>query len=151
MSYGFCGMLRRYRNFDIVRLAGPYQSARAPARAPAPTDFFGATLALIVCFRDCRLCNECDHVPRDGSTTFSDLIGKLGVLRVSCSKRHRSGCYRLNRLIERRGRDAKIVYFLGEIAGDCPKRAAVNWNDRCQAQRPDLPRVLYEYSWKRFL
>jgi len=90
-------------------------------------------------------------MPHDSSTTFSDLIGELGVLRVSCSKRHRSGCCRLNRLIERRDRDAKIVDFLGEIAGACPKRAAVNWNDQCQAQWPDLPRVLYEYSWKRFL
>ena len=73
------------------------------------------------------------------------------MLRVSCSKRHRNGCYRLNRLIERRDRDAELVDFLDEIAGDCPKRAAVNWNERCLAQCPDLPRVLYEYSWKRFL
>ncbi|MFZ0399507.1 MAG: hypothetical protein WAL03_00295, partial [Pseudolabrys sp.] len=55
------------------------------------------------------------------------------MLRVSCSKRHRNGCYRLNRLIERRDRDAELVDFLDEIAGDCPKRAAVNWNDRCLA------------------
>jgi hypothetical protein len=39
-------------------------------------------------------------MPRDGATVFSDLIGKLDVLRVSCGKCHRSGCYKLNRLVE---------------------------------------------------
>ncbi len=83
-------------------------------------------------------------MPRDGAIIFSDLIGKLDLLRVSCTKCGRDGCYGLNRLIEKRGRDAKIVDWLGEIAGDCPKRITdtVNWNDRCQAQCPDLPKVL---------
>ena len=48
-------------------------------------------------------------MPRDGATIFSDLIGKLDMLRVACEKCGRDGCYGLNRLIERRGRDAKLI------------------------------------------
>jgi hypothetical protein len=81
-------------------------------------------------------------MPRDGAIIFSDLIGKLDVLRVSCTKCGRNGSYRLNRLIEDRRRDAKVVDWLDEIAGDCPKRHSVSWNDRCQARCPDLPKVL---------
>ena len=36
-------------------------------------------------------------MPRDGATIFSDLIGKLDVLRVSCDKCGRDGCYGLGR------------------------------------------------------
>jgi hypothetical protein len=41
-------------------------------------------------------------MPREGAIIFSDLIGKLDVLRVSCSKCERDGCYGLNRLITQR-------------------------------------------------
>lgn len=90
----------------------------------------------------CRLCDEIVIMPRDGAIIFSDLISKLDVLNVVCSKCHRSGRYKLKRLVERRGPKAKIVDFLDEIAGGCPKRTMVNWNDRCRAQCPDLARVL---------
>jgi hypothetical protein len=43
-------------------------------------------------------------MPRDGAIIFSDLTGKLEVLRVSCDKCGRDGCYGLHRLIEKRGR-----------------------------------------------
>ena len=46
---------------------------------------------------------------RDGATVFSDLIGKLDLLRVSCEKCRRDGCYGLGRLIDKRGRDAKLI------------------------------------------
>ena len=81
-------------------------------------------------------------MPRDGATIFSDLTGRLDLLRVTCDKCGRAGCYRLNRLIDDRGRAAKLVDWPDEIAGDCPKRVTMNWNDRCRAQCPDLPRVL---------
>jgi hypothetical protein len=32
-------------------------------------------------------------MPRDGAIVFGDLIGKLDVLRVSCDKCGRDGCY----------------------------------------------------------
>ena len=54
-------------------------------------------------------------MPRDGAIIFSDLIGKLDLIRVACDKCGRDGCYGLNRLIERRGRDAKLVDWLDEL------------------------------------
>jgi hypothetical protein len=78
---------------------------------------------------------------RDGAIIFGDLIGKLDVLRVSCTKCERNGSYRLNRLIEDCRQDVKVVDWLDEIAGDCPKHQSVSWNDRCQAQCRDLPTV----------
>ena len=32
-------------------------------------------------------------MPRDGAIIFSDLIGKLDMLRVTCAKCGRDGCY----------------------------------------------------------
>jgi hypothetical protein len=48
-------------------------------------------------------------MPRDGATIFSDLIGKLDVLRVECPKFGRAGRYRLADLIMRYGRNAQAV------------------------------------------
>jgi hypothetical protein len=73
-------------------------------------------------------------MPRDGAIVFSDLIGKLDLIRVACDKCGRDGCYGLNHLIERRGRDAKLVDWLDEITADCPKKQARNMSDRCGAR-----------------
>ena len=59
---------------------------------------------------------------RDGAIIFSDLIGKLDLLRVRCEKCGRDGCYGLNRLIERRGRDTKLIDWLDEITANCAKK-----------------------------
>jgi hypothetical protein len=48
-------------------------------------------------------------MPRDGSITFSDLIGRLDALKVACNKCGRFGQYSLARLIERHGRDGKVI------------------------------------------
>ena len=77
-------------------------------------------------------------MPRDGATIFSDLIGKLDVLRVSCDKCGRDGCYGLHRLIEKRGREAKLVDWLDAITADCAKKRAGNMNDRCGATVPAI-------------
>ena len=61
-------------------------------------------------------------MPRDGAIVFSDLVGKLDLLRVSCEKCGRDGCYGLHRLIEKRGRDAKLIDWLGELTAECPRR-----------------------------
>ena len=66
-------------------------------------------------------------MPRDGAITFSDLIGKLDMLRVSCEK-----C----------GRDAKLVDWLDELTADCPKKTAGSMSDRCGARCQDLAKVL---------
>ena len=66
---------------------------------------------------------------RDGAIILSDLIGKLDLLRVSCEKCGRDGSYRLNGLIEKRGRDAKLIDWLDELTAECPKKIARNMND----------------------
>jgi len=47
-------------------------------------------------------------VPRDGAIIFSDLIGKLDVLRVECPKCGRAGRYHLAALIRRYGQNEKL-------------------------------------------
>jgi hypothetical protein len=53
-----------------------------------------------------------------------------------------AGRYRLDRLIEERGRNAKLIDWLDEITADCPKKIAHNMNDPCGARCPELPTVL---------
>jgi hypothetical protein len=81
-------------------------------------------------------------MPRDGAIVFGDLIGKLDMLRVSCEKCGRDGCYGLAKLIDKRGRDGKIVDWLDQITADCPKKATISWNDRCAARPINLPRAV---------
>lgn len=61
-------------------------------------------------------------MPRDGAIIFSDLRGKLDVLRVAYDKRGRDGCYSLYRLISQRGRDTKHIDWLDEFSTYCPKK-----------------------------
>ena len=81
-------------------------------------------------------------MPRDGAIIFSDLIGKLGVLHVSCEKCGRDAHYILARLIRRRGRNAKIIDWIDELTAECPKRIAYNLKDPCGVRCPGLRKVL---------
>jgi len=81
-------------------------------------------------------------MPGSTGTTFGDLVGKLTVLRVECSKCGRFGRYPLRRLIEQRGRDGTIIDWLDELAADCPRKHAAAISDQCHARCPDLPKVL---------
>ena len=81
-------------------------------------------------------------MPRDGAIIFSDLVGKLDLLRVSCEKCGRDGCYGLSRLIDKCGRDGKVIDWLDELTADCSKEQARNMNDPCGARCWDLSRVL---------
>ena len=81
-------------------------------------------------------------MPRKSAVIFSDLIGKLDVLRVSCSQCGRDGCYGLSRLIDKRGREAKVIDWLDELTAECPKKIARKMNDPCSAQCPQLSQVL---------
>ena len=72
-------------------------------------------------------------MPRARAIIFSDLIGKLDVLPVSCSQCGRDGCYGLSRLIDKRGRDAKAIDWLDELTAECPRKIAHSMNDPCGA------------------
>jgi hypothetical protein len=65
-------------------------------------------------------------MPRDGAIIFSDLTGKLDVLAVACDKCGRTGRYPLQRLIDVRGRNAKVIDWLDELTADCSKNTAHN-------------------------
>jgi hypothetical protein len=79
-------------------------------------------------------------MPRDGAIIFSDLIGKLDVLRGVCESH--SPTFREVKATVRGGTDAKLIDWLDAITADCPKKSAHNMNDQCGARCPDLPRVL---------
>jgi hypothetical protein len=81
-------------------------------------------------------------MPRDGSIIFSDLIGKLDLLRIECSKCGRAGQYRLADLISRYGRDEKLFAFTADVIANCARRRASSDSDPCSAICADLPKVL---------
>jgi hypothetical protein len=80
--------------------------------------------------------------PRDGAIIFSDLTGKLDVLRVECPKCGRSGRYRLADLLMRYGRNEKVSAFTDDITANCARKQARSDSDPCGAICPDLPKVL---------
>jgi hypothetical protein len=81
-------------------------------------------------------------MPRDGAIIFSDLIGKLDVLRIECPKCGRSARYRLADLISRYGRDEKLFAFTADVTENCAHKQARNDYDPCGAICPDLPTVV---------
>jgi hypothetical protein len=54
-------------------------------------------------------------MPRDGAIIFSDLTGRLDVLRVACDKCGRAGRYRLSCLIDQRGLDGRLPDWLTRL------------------------------------
>jgi len=73
---------------------------------------------------------------------FCDLVGKPDILNVECDTCGRRGRYRLDRLIERYGGDAKLFDWSDEITADCRRKQAMNLNDICGARCPDLSKVV---------
>ncbi len=81
-------------------------------------------------------------MPRDGAIIFSDLIGKLDLLRIECPKCGRKGRYRLADLITRYGRDEKLFAFMADVTANCARKHARSHSDLCGAICPGLLKVL---------
>lgn len=81
-------------------------------------------------------------MPRDGAITFDDLRSRLRMLCVACGKCGRAGRYSVERLIDCRGYDGKVVDLLADLSAKCPRRIANSFNDQCNAHCPDIPRVM---------
>jgi hypothetical protein len=75
-------------------------------------------------------------------TTFADLLGRLTVVRVECSKCGRFGRYPLHNLIDRHGGKGTVIEWLARLTADCPRKQSPGMSDRCHARCPDLPKVL---------
>jgi hypothetical protein len=56
---------------------------------------------------------------RDGMTTFSDIAGRLEMLRVECEKCGRKGQYRVMRPMKELGPEATVGSFVEMITNDC--------------------------------
>jgi hypothetical protein len=74
--------------------------------------------------------------------SFGNIMQLSGISWRSFLNYGAAGCYGLHRLIEKRGRDAKLIDWLGELTAECPKKIAHNTNDPCGARCRDLARVL---------
>ena len=74
----------------------------------------------------------------DDSMSLRDLIGKLDILRVECSKCDRRGQYRVDQLFVRLGPDAKLSDCLHELTGDCPRKRPSGLAVGCGAWCPDF-------------
>ena len=81
-------------------------------------------------------------MPRDGAIIFRDIVGKPAGLRITCDKCGRSGQYRVDRLVQRYGINAKLFEWSDEITADCPRKHSKNLYGQCGARCPDLSKVM---------
>lgn len=72
------------------------------------------------------------------AVTFSDLEGKIDVLRVECEKCGRSGRYSVANLVAKHGRDARMTDFRTYLTRDCPHKGGASIYNQCGAMFPDL-------------
>jgi hypothetical protein len=76
-------------------------------------------------------------MPREGAIIFSDLIGKLDVLRIEWGKSGRAGRYRLADLITRYGRNEELFAFTADVTANCTRKQARSDTDPCGAITAD--------------
>jgi hypothetical protein len=76
-------------------------------------------------------------MPRHGSLTPHNLIGKLDVLHVECRKCDRRGRYRVDQLAIAFGMDGKLTDWLPELTKDCPRKRSPGLSDPCGARLPE--------------
>ena len=81
-------------------------------------------------------------MPGRGAVTFGDLVGKVELLRLECSKCGRSGRYRVARLMRECGPEATLTEWRERLTADCPRQAR-NAADPCIARFPDLVTARY--------
>ena len=74
---------------------------------------------------------------RRGSVTLGDLVGRIAMLEIMCSRCERRGRLQVDRLIEQYG-DAELPELRLILAGDCPKAAVVSISDQCDIFFPQL-------------
>jgi hypothetical protein len=74
----------------------------------------------------------------EGCITFSDLVGRLKVLRVDCDRCGRHGRYLVDKLVYDHGPDAKLGEWFSNLTKDCPQKYEPGVVRACDAIMPDL-------------
>ena len=74
---------------------------------------------------------------RRGSVTLGDLVDRIAMLEVACSRCQRRGRLQVERLIAQHG-DMELPELGRTLAGDCPKAAGVSIGDHCDVFFPKL-------------
>jgi len=113
--------------------AAAAQSARRGVAVFAVTWLIGRTrrLAALVKPFTLRQIGRRRPMPRQGSQTLSDV--RQARLVVACDRCERRGDYSVARLYAQRG-DLRLVDLLAELTADCPRRAALDLHQRCNAR-----------------
>jgi len=75
-----------------------------------------------------------------GSVTLGDLIDRIAMLEVACSRCERRGRLQVDRLLAQYG-DAELPELRLTLAGDCPRAAVVSISDQCDIYFPGLGAV----------
>lgn len=75
--------------------------------------------------------------------TVGDIVDKMRMLEVACTKCERKGRLNVQRLAKERGLDQCLVILKREISSDCPRQNAVPVSiyDLCGAHYPELAQV----------
>ena len=74
---------------------------------------------------------------RRGSVTLGDLVDRIAMMEVACSRCKWRGRLQVDRLLAQYG-DMELPELGRVLAGDCRKAAAVSISDRCDVFFPKL-------------
>ena len=80
-------------------------------------------------------------MPRDGLTTFGDLIGQLEQIAFACPKCGLLGRYSVRRLALAHGPHHLLAEWLDDMARDCSRKVSAVAGDGCGAECPELAQV----------
>ena len=82
------------------------------------------------------------------AVTPADLLGRIDMLNVVCSKCERRGRYRVQSIIREVGLDGRLTDWFARISVDCPRRKAKQFSDWCGIYSPDLTRLARGATWR---
>jgi hypothetical protein len=75
---------------------------------------------------------------KGGAIQPGDIVGKIVMLEIACSRCERRGRLRVARLIEQYGADMRLPELRYILAADCPRVVADKVYDRCGVHYPQL-------------
>ncbi len=76
--------------------------------------------------------------PVTGSLSLDDVSKRFAILEVRCGNCARRGRLRIDKLIDRQGRDMSLPDLRAVLADDCEHKTAIRRKDQCQLFYPQL-------------